>query len=393
MLALLLVLISAVTGFGSTIEEVMAKALRENPELKALREELGTFTGLERSLSAFPNPEVGFESGFITTDRDGKPRGRGLYLLDLSQDIPLWGVRGKGRKLARTMKKAFEWRIEQRKREILAEVYRGFYRSLFSKEILNIARENLRVAEEVLSFVRKSYELGEVTELELYRAKREKDLALAQLSIARSEYEASLKDLSGIVGTEIKTVEGDLSELRDIRDLSPEEVPSVLAIRSEIDSFNRQIDLERALAKPELSAGFVIEDSEEGYYGLRGALSLSLPLFYRRQGEIIEATSRKKAAGQQLRGEIFRIQQTLDSIKVRFRTLKETLKTLEEDTIPTAKKELELAIRSYRLRSITLLELSDTRRRYYELLTKRAEILKGLHDVYALYISLGGWQP
>ena len=393
MFAFLLSLFLVTAGFTATIEEVMDTALRENPELKALREEKGTFLGLEKSLSAFPNPEIGFESGFLTTDIDGKPRGRGLYLLDLSQEIPLWGVRGKGRKLARTMGESFEWRIEQRKREILAEVYTGFYRALFRKEVLKIARENLRVADEVLKFVKTAYELGEVTELELYRARREKDLALTEVKIAEAELESSLRELSRTVGAVIEDVEGDLSAVREIEDLSPEEVPSVIALKKEIESFDRQIDLERALAKPQLSAGFVIEDSEEGYYGLRGALSLGIPIFYRRQGEIIEATSKKKATGELLKGETFRISQSLESIRVRYETLRDTLKSLEEQTIPTAKKELELALRSYRLRSITLLELSDTRRRYYELLTRRAEILRDLHEVYALYISLGGWKP
>ncbi len=393
MFVFLISLLLVTAGLTATIEEVMDKALRDNPELKALREEKGTFLGLEKSLSAFPNPEIGFESGFLTTDIDGKPRGRGLYLLDLSQEIPLWGVRGKGRELARSMGKSFEWQIEQRKREILGEVYASFYRALFRKEVLRIARENLRVANEVLKFVKTAYELGEVTELELYRAKREKDLALTEVKIAEAELEASLRELSRTVGSEIDNVEGDLSVVREIEDISPDEVPSVIALKKEIESFDRQIELEKALAKPQLSAGFVIEDSDEGYYGLRGALSLGIPIFYRRQGEIIEATSRKKAAGELLKGETFRINQSLESIRVRYETLRETLRSLEDKTIPTAKKELELALRSYRLRSITLLELSDTRRRYYELLTRRAEILRDLHEVYSLYISFGGWKP
>ena len=388
----LILLVLVGTGYGMSIEEVIRKALEKNPDLQAMKEELTAFKGIERSLSAFPNPEVGFESGFILTDRDGRPRGRALFLLDMSQEIPLWGVRGKGRDLARSMSNAFSMRIETRRREIIGEVYSRFYEALFRREIVSIAEENLRVSEEVLEFVKTAFNLGEVTELELYRAMRERDIAKTELAVAKAELSASLKRLSEVVGEEIREVEGNLSSIKDLGEVLPEDVPSVKTLKAEIDTFNRRIDLERALGKPNLSVGFVIEDSEEGYYGLRGALSLGIPLFYRRQGEILEAVSRKKAVGRLVEGEIFRIKQRLSSIRQRYEALTASLRSLEKQTIPTAQKELQLALRSYKLRSITLLELSDTRRRYYDLLTRRAEILRDIHLVYGEFITLGGWR-
>lgn len=388
----LILLVLVGTGYGMSIEEVIRKALEKNPDLQAMKEELTAFKGIERSLSAFPNPEVGFESGFILTDRDGRPRGRALFLLDMSQEIPLWGVRGKGRDLARSMSNAFSMRIETRRREIIGEVYSRFYEALFRREIVSIAEENLRVSEEVLEFVKTAFNLGEVTELELYRAMRERDIAKTELAVAKAELSASLKRLSEVVGEEIREVEGSLSSIKDLGEVLPEDVPSVKTLKAEIDTFNRRIDLERALGKPNLSVGFVIEDSEEGYYGLRGALSLGIPLFYRRQGEILEAVSRKKAVGRLVEGEIFRIKQRLSSIRQRYEALTASLRSLEKQTIPTAQKELQLALRSYKLRSITLLELSDTRRRYYDLLTRRAEILRDIHLVYGEFITLGGWR-
>ena len=380
-------------GYGMGIEEVLEKAMKKNPELRAMVEEREAFKGIELSLSAFPNPEVGFESGFLLTDLDARPRGRALYLLDMSQRVPLWGIRGKGRRLARSMSDVFSWNMEVKKRKVMGEVYSRFYEALFRKELVRIGEESLRVSEGVLEFVRTAFRLGEVTELELYRAKRERDIVRAELEILRAEFRASLKRLSEVVGEEVREVEGDLSRIRRLRDLVPEEVPSVKALQAEAEVFNRRIELERAKGKPDLSVGFILEDSSEGYYGLRGTLSVGIPIFYRRQGEILEAVSRKKAVGRLREGELFRVKQRMDSIMERYEALTSSLKALEESTIPTARKELELALRSYRLRSITLLELSDTRRRYYELLTKRAEILRDLHEVYSEYISLGGWRP
>ena len=388
----ILVMLIAITfsGYGITLEEALNIAQERNPELKALEKELESFEGREKAAYAFPNPELGFESGYITTDRYGRPKGRALYLLEFSQPIPLWGVREKGRSVVREEREAFRNLLESRKREILGEVYRLFYEALFRKEVVKIWQENLKTAKEVEEFVKRSYDLGEATQLDLLRAKRERDLAEVRLKIAEADLRSALQDLSRVINAEVKDVEGDLRDIRHIRDLNLQDLPTVRAIKKSIRAVEKTIDLERALAKPTLSAGFLVEDSEEGYYGLRATLSVGLPIFYRRQGEILERLAQKKALERRLEGEILRIRKRLRSISIRFSTLTGELDRIERIVIPRAKEELDLAIKSYMLRVITLLELSDVRRRYYELLINRAEILRDIHSAYAEFVAIGG---
>ncbi len=383
-------LMLTVSSLSLTLEEAFDLAVRKNPEIRALESEVKRFDGLEKIAYAFPNPELNFESGFITTDRFGRPEGRVLYLLEVSQPIPLWGVREKGRAVVREERKAFLSTVEARKREILGEVYRAFYEALFRKEVVRIWEENLRTAEEVEEFVRRSYDLGEVTLLELLRARRERDLAEVRLKIARAELETALQDLSRLLNTEVRVVEGNLRDIEDIRAIDLEDLPSVVAIRRRIRAVDRDIELQRTLARPTLDAGLQLQDSEEGYYGLRATLRIRLPIFYRRQGEILERLALKEALKNRLEGEILRIERKLRSVKIRFSTLLEELRKIEEKVIPRAEEELKLALKSYRLRAITLLELSDVRRRYYDLLITRAQILRDIHSAYADFIAVGG---
>ena len=388
---LLLLLISSLS-FGIGIEEAMRTVLERSPQIKALEEEIRVFEGMERSAVAFPNPEVRVESGFLTNDRDWRPKGRALYLIEFNQPIPLWNVRGKSRSVVLKEKESFQEAVESRKREILAEAYRSFYRSLYLREIANIWKENFQTAKEVEDFVKKAYDLGEVTELELLRAKREKDLARVQYRVALSRYRASLKELSRLLGVEVEEVEGDLRSYPSLEEVDIENLPSIQSIRRRIESVDRQIELERALARPQLSAGFVVEDSEGEYYGLRGAITLELPLFYRRQGEILQNLALKRVLRKQLEAELLRVRTRLESVRIRMDTLERELRKLEEEVIPRAREELALAIRSYTNRVITLLELSDVRRRYYELLINRADLILSIHETYAEFIEVGGWK-
>jgi len=347
---------------------------------------------MERSATAFPNPELRLESGFLTNDKDGKPKGRALYLVEFNQPIPLWGVRNKARKVVQKEREAFENLVEARKREILAEVYRSFYNSLFLKELAKIWEENYETAKEVEKFVEKAYELGEVTELELLRAKRERSIAEVQFRVARSKYEASLKELSRLIGEEVKEVEGELTAEAVMREVDIDSLPAVVSIRKRIEATERQIELEKALAKPRLAAGFVVEDADGEYYGFRGALTFELPVFYRRQGEILQNVALKRALKKRLEAELLRVKNKLESVKIRLGVLRRELEKLEREVIPRAREELALAIRSYKLRVITLLELSDVRRRYYELLINRAELLSAMHETYSEFIEIGGWK-
>lgn len=386
------VLLVASVSFGITLEEAIELALERNPEIRAIEREAGRFEGLEIAAYAFPNPEIGFESGYIITDRYIRPEGRALYLLEFSQPIPLWGVREKRRAVVREERESFLSSAEARKREILGEVYRVFYEALFRKEAVRIWEENLRIASEVEEFVERAYELGEAALLELLRARRERDLAEVRLRIAEAELRSVLQELSRLLNTEVMNVEGDLRDIKDIRDIDLEDLPSVRAIRKAIKSVEKDIDLQRAFAKPTLRVGLLVEDSEEGYYGLRATLTVGLPLFYRRQGEILERTAIKEALREKLKGEILRIDRRLRSIRIRLSTLLKELEKIEKTVIPRAKEELNLALKSYRLRTITLLELSDIRRRYYDLLLTRARILRDIHVAYSEFVAVGGME-
>jgi len=378
-------------SFGSMgIEEALKEALKNNLELKALEKKLKAFEGRELKAIAFPNPELNFESGFITTTDSRGAKGKAVYIAEYFQPIPLWGVREKKREVVLKEKEAFFHYYEQRKKELMGKVYAEFFRSLHRKEILEIKKEELRIAKELEDFVRKSYEMGTVTPLEVLRAERERKVIEMELKIAQKEYRASLKELSVLIGKDVEEVDGDFFKVGELKIFSPEISPLVESLKSKREALERGIALEKALAKPSLGLGLMLEDSEEGYYGIRVVASSEIPLFYRRKGEILEKTFLKESVGLLMEYEKRRIRESLKALQLRYEAIREELEKLEREIIPRAEEELKLAIKSYRLGTITLFELSDIRRRYYELESKRRDLMLELHLIYSRYLSLGG---
>ncbi len=379
-------------GFGIEVERALELALEKNLRIKAMEREAKVFDGMRKSALAFGNPELTFESGFLTTSKGGGPRERFLNLLELRQPIPLWGVRQKSAGVVEEQREAFLQSLEVAKRQLIGDTYRKFYEALYRKEVLRIWQEALKTASRLQEFIEKSYQMGETTQLEVFRIRREKGLIGVKVKVAKADYESSLKELSTLLNTEVNDVEGSLEKVRRLYDVNIDLLPQVASIKKEIKSLERQIELEKALAKPTLSTGVILEDSEAGYYGLRATLSAEIPVFYRRQGEILQSLYRKQALAKELEALKLEIKNRLSSVRLRYETLIKELGRFDRELLPNSERELELGLKSYRLRAITLLELSDIRNRYYELLISRAELLREIHRTYAEFISLGGWK-
>jgi len=388
MLIFLLILTSLVYGLG--FKEALEKLKERNPEIKALNRMLEAYKGREISAKAYPNPELRFESGFFSSTEDLKPGGRFIYTLEVSQRLPLWGVRSKRLKLSILEKEIFSYEVQQSINFIISELYTNFYEALFRKELLKIEEENLKISKEIKDFVENAYMMGERTQLELLRARRVLSQAKIQLDLLKNEYEISLKKLSSFIKERVEDVEGNLFNVPKTVYINLEETPRIKGLLSKVRFFEKRIDLEKALSKPQPSVGILMEDSDKGYYGFRVSLSFEMPLMYRRQGEILQNLELKKATEYSLEAEKLRLKALLEATFSKINVLRKSIEHLEKNLIPNAQKELHLGIKSYRLNVISLLELSDIKRRYFELLKERAKLYFELHKAYAQLIKIGG---
>jgi len=388
MLIFLLILTSLVYGLG--FKEALEKLKERNPEIKALNRMLEAYKGREISAKAYPNPELRFESGFFSSTEDLKPGGRFIYTLEVSQRLPLWGVRSKRLKLSILEKEIFSYEVQQSINFIISELYTNFYEALFRKELLKIEEENLKISKEIKDFVENAYMMGERTQLELLRARRVLSQAKIQLDLLKNEYEISLKKLSSFIKEKVEDVEGNLFNVPKTVYINLEETPRIKGLLSKVRFFEKRIDLEKALSKPQPSVGILMEDSDKGYYGFRVSLSFEMPLMYRRQGEILQNLELKKATEYSLEAEKLRLKALLEATFSKINVLRKSIEHLEKTLIPNAQKELHLGIKSYRLNVISLLELSDIKRRYFELLKERAKLYFELHKAYAQLIKIGG---
>ncbi|MGC8852098.1 MAG: TolC family protein [Hydrogenobacter sp.] len=173
----------------------------------------------------------------------------------------------------------------------------AYFQALSDRAYLEYIKQDVEEFEKILKIQEQKQRLGflsliELIKLQLYKTELEK--ALTQ---AMSNYKKDLKDFSFYLG-------GEDYEPVDIKDISREanleeliqralkERESLKALREQLKSVDYQIRLFRAYSTPDISVGVEYDAFGVKYKpGLGFGVSVSLPLFDRRQGNLLTAVA------------------------------------------------------------------------------------------------------
>ena len=377
-------------GYGETFDQILNKALQKSPYIKAVKNQTKEVEGDLRSARSLPNPEVSFMFGRLYSQSDES----GFVLTEFSveQPLKLWGTRKKSIEKALTKKSAYQFMFETEKRKFVSKLYTAFYTALFKKEVMKIKQIEYSITKDIYQFVEKSYQLGEETKLNLFRAEKDLNIAQIELKQAETEYNIGLKNLSSLAGFEIKDVEGDISVIKNLEDINIDQIPQISYLKKMIQTTEKGIDLQKALAKPQVSIEFAASEDEVdlGKYELGIGIKASIPVFYRNQGEIIKLIYRKKSYINLLKQKKIYFRSKLNSLKEKYSVLIKQIKDINQQIIPSVSNALKLGEKSFKLKEITLFELSDLRKQYIQALIYRANTLKQIHQTYGEYIKIGG---
>jgi len=113
-------------------------------------------------------------------------------------------------------------------------------------------------------------------------------------------------------------------------------------------------------------------------------------VFYRNEGEIIKLVGTKNSILQKIKQRKLIYRSKIEGLKQKYAILRSQLKDIDSKIIPSLSDALNLGKKSFKLKVITLFELSDLRKQYIEALVYRAQLLNEIHQAYGEYIKIGG---
>jgi cobalt-zinc-cadmium efflux system outer membrane protein len=364
-----------------TLDGVIDLALQRHPAIVGAASLIEQSRGQRITAEAYPNPNVGGyggrgllqDAGRAAIGEDpGTTRSITEYNFTVGQPLEWPAKRAARQRAAEAGVASAGAGVEEVRLNLVAEVKLAFYQLLLAERQAEMAEQNLTMVREVERVVKMRVTAGEATSFEAKKARVEGLKANLALTQARKAVRVARVGLdtatAGALGRNF-SIKGDFPSFRQQTDvdtlvaLAFERHPTLRRQRSLVEQADYTVERERQTRVPDLTvnAGYWREIGREAF---GAGLSVPLPFWYQRQGEITTAMGTKHRAEAELlriRNELGRaIQQDLQDAQ----TAREQIELFENDLLQQAQETLRIAQFSFQQGASDLLDLLDAQRVY-----------------------------
>jgi len=368
------------------LHDVLSLALSRNPALASASSVVDQRRGEQVSASAYPNPSINGEAGRGSI-RDPST---GVSIVERTVTVqqPLeWPAKRAARQRAAAAGVAGALAgLDDTRLNVQTEVKVAFYQLLLAQRDADLADQNLRAVEEVAEIVKTRVRTGESAKFEGIKSNVEVQKARKELTRAQNALLVAKTKLDVLTGKALGqefAIQGDFDAFPTGLDLPAligralDQHPSIRQQQKLVEQAGSTLAHERAARMPNVSVQGTYH-REAGDEAITAGLSIPIPLWYRRQGEITTALGvqrQAEAEQERLRNEL---EQAVTQYYQEARTANDQIGVFEKGLLTQAKEALEIARFSFQHGATSLLEVLDAQRVYRQTLLEYAEARSGL---------------
>jgi outer membrane protein, heavy metal efflux system len=389
-------------GAGAfTVDELVTRALTDNPELRAARAEVDAARGRLLQAGLRPNPMLDLSAQQNVTGPDNN--------MTLGVTLPLDLNRRKAGRVG-VAERELEMKSAQvadRERGLRADVRMKAGEVLAAQRNLRITQDLLDVNHQALGLVRERVRRGAAPSLEenLERVEVNRLDASRQLLESRVDVPTlQLKALVGLGPDAPLAIQGDLRPLP--LELDREEGlrralvarPDLLATRAEVEMARATIRKEQAEGRWDASVnvgymrqnmGFDLNGlTERGenrpitdiFHFVGGGVTIMLPVRNRNQGNIAAAFAETQAAERRADFTMLTVRQEIAAAFIQHEAAQRALEIYTQGVRELARQNLEVMRKAYALGRTSLLDVITEQRRYIDIEMGYTDALKQVYD-------------
>ncbi|MDP1769125.1 MAG: TolC family protein [Nitrospirota bacterium] len=373
-----------------TIDSVLELALAHNPTMARAQGDMRQRRGQQVAAGAYLNPSISGAAGRGNIRDPSTGVKVTERTVTVEQPLEWQGKRRARQQAADAGAAGASAAMEETRLNVIAEAKVAFYQVLFAQRDAELTGQNLTMVEEVLRTVKARAAAGEATLFESMKATVEVQKAKKEVSRAQNASVVVRAKLdmvtAGMLGKQF-SIQGDFDSLQQELDLdllatrAMEQHPTLRRLGKLVEQAQFSATLERESRIPNVTV-LGSYHREAGDESVVAGLSVPLPLWYQRQGEIESALgARYRAEAERLRVQN-EITQTITQYVQDVRTANEQLQVFETGLLKQAEQTLRVARISFQQGAASLLDLLDSQRVY------RQTLLEYVHARADLSIAL-----
>jgi len=375
-----------------TLRDAVARALVNNPKLKAFSLDIRAAEAQKLQAGLLPNPEIKVE-----VEEFGGTGGRAGFdssetSIQIGQLIELANKRSKRTHLAALEKDLAELDFKSKRLDVMSDVARAFIDVLAAQEKLSLSKELIDLSEKAYSTVAERVRAGEDSPVEETKAK-------IALSNTRIEFERAGKELVsaryqlaatwGSSNPAFEKVSGgfyDMSPAPSLEELAGliSQNPDMARWPAEKEKRRAALELEKAKASSDIKLGGGIQyfnDGDDSSFIL--GLSIPLPIFDRNQGNIQEAMYMLAKTEEHRKAVQADLRAALAEASTKLSSSSSEINIIKNDVLPLARSAFDAASQGYREGKFEYLVVLDAQRTFFEVRPRYIEALAQYHKARA----------
>jgi cobalt-zinc-cadmium efflux system outer membrane protein len=364
--------ISVIASPNFTLQDLIDIAKRENPILDVLKAKEDAARSSVVTAESYLNPEIEFGTGpsrFRTPNSTANQRRN--YGVTISQPLEFPNVRGAKKAVAESRVNYASSVTEATMINLSLQIKKAFYDVLQNEAVLKIAEGDRDALKNIREKVALRVEVGEAPRYELIKADTElvaaqRDADAALLRISESKFylrglvSKSLTDSFGLVGS---LPPSDINLNADLLKNEITKSPKLKQIKASADIAENRLRLEEKLINPGLTLNAGV-DQDPDITSYRFGISIPIPIWNRRQGQIGEAAAGYRELQAQYTDQELALKRDIESAFQRYLIAQQQVKTFESGLLTQAESVLKVAESAYRYGERGILEYLDAQRTF-----------------------------
>mgnify|MGYP001444997280 CR=1 FL=1 len=360
---------------GPGLDELIATALAENPDLKAAEERLHLYEHKIIPAGSLNDPSLSFSfSNYPVDSFSGNVFPMSGKVVKLSQDFPFPGKLAAKTEIAEQQAKWYRALLAEQQLQLTRQVKDAYYALVYVGRAVSITEKNMKLLDDFIRLSEANYEVGKGQQQDVLKAQVERGKLLDRLYNLRQQRLTSLANLNRLVNRPSVTAVAEGTDpaiaamdtpLEDLQEKAESRRPMYAAYRSLIDRYQAQHKLAELDYKPDFKVGLAytfrepnMADSGTDFAGIE--VGINLPIFRdKRDAAASEAEAGTRMALAQyndFRNQVlFNIQDAYSQVQ----TNHDQAKLYKTGIIPQASQALESAINGYQVGKIPFLNLLD----------------------------------
>ncbi len=361
-----------------SLDMIVDLALARNPLVSLAEGTIEQQKGQQTAAGAYPNPTIAGSGGHGNLRDIGRVtigpvldrQGVTEYNVTVGQPVEWPALRAARQRVADLGLATASVGMLETRLNLASQVKVSFYDLLLAQHDADLARQNLDTVEGVARIVRARVKSGEAPQFESIKA--EVEVLKARQQLARADNLVRVNRVAvdtwtgGALGPsylaygEFRRLPRDL-QIDGLMARMMEQHPMIQRLLKSVEQSDWKIEFERQARMPTLTVngGYWRDLGREAF---QGGLSVPVPLWYRRQGEIASSLGAKRREEAELlrtRNELGRaVYQHYQDV----RTTAELIEVFDKGLLKQAQEALRLAQFSFQQGASSLLEVLDAQR-------------------------------